>query len=70
MRKYPEGTAWSDLIPFQKTWVSCPKMVAYGKSCEIPGPYYFWTPLKSSIPDVWNQTLWTLFGLEIEVREP
>ena len=37
------------------------------KSCEISGPYNFLTPIKSSIPDIWNWNCWTLFGLEIEV---
>ena len=39
----------------------------HGKNHEISGPYNFWTPLKSNIPDVWNGNCWTLFGLEIEV---
>ena len=67
MRKYQEGPTWSDLIPFLKTWVSSPKIVAYSKSREISGPYNFWTPLKSSVPDAWNRISWTLFRLEIEV---
>ena len=36
------------------------------KSREISGPYNFLTPIKSSTPDVWNWTCWTLFGSEIE----
>ena len=40
------------------------------KNCEISGPYYFWTPIKSYNADVWNWncwTCWTLFGLEIDM---
>ena len=37
------------------------------KSREISGPYNFLTPIKSSTPDVWNWTCWTLFGLDNEV---
>ena len=40
----------------------------HGKNCEISGMYNFWTPIKSSIPDVWNWNCWTLFGLENEWR--
>ena len=39
----------------------------HGKNREIFGPYNFWTPIKSNIPDVWNWNFWTLFGSEIEV---
>ena len=39
----------------------------HGKNREISGPYNFWTPVKSNIPDVWNWNCWTLFGSEIEV---
>ena len=39
----------------------------HGKNYEISGPYNFWTPVKSNIPDVWNWNCWTLFGSEIEV---
>ena len=38
----------------------------YGKKCDISGPYKFWIPIKSNIPDVWNWNCWTLFGSEIE----
>ena len=37
------------------------------KSHEISGPYDFLTPIKSSIPDVWNWNCWTLFVLENEL---
>ena len=39
----------------------------HGKNCEISGPYNFWAPVKSNIPDVWYWNCWTLFGSEIEV---
>ena len=42
----------------------------HGKNCEISGMYNFWTPIKSSIPDVWNWNCWTLFDWEIEVGGP
>ena len=44
------------------------KLSILGKSREIFGPYNFWTPVKSNIPDVlnWNGC-WTLFGSKIEV---
>ena len=38
------------------------------KSRDIYGPYNFLTPIKSSIPDVWNLNSWALFILENEVR--
>ena len=39
----------------------------HGKNHEISGPYNFWTPVKSNIPDVWNENCWTFFGSKIEV---
>ena len=38
----------------------------YGKNRKMSGLYNFWTPTKSSIPDVWNWNGWTLFSSEIE----
>ena len=40
----------------------------HGKNCEISGLYNFWTPTKSSSPDVWNWNCWTLLDWEIEVE--
>ena len=37
------------------------------RNCEIFGPYNFWTPLKSNIPDVCNWNCWILFRPVIEV---
>ena len=37
------------------------------KSRAFFSPYNFLTPIKSSIPDVWNWNCWTLFGLQNEV---
>ena len=38
------------------------------KNREISGPYNFWIPVKSNIPDFWNWSYWILFGSETEVR--
>ena len=40
------------------------------KSRAFFSPYNFLTPIKSSIPDVWNWNCWTLFDWEIEVGGP
>ena len=42
----------------------------YCKSRAFFSPYNFLTPIKSSIPDVWNWNCWTLFDWEIEVGGP
>ena len=39
------------------------------KNCKISDLHNFWTPIKTSILDVWNWKCWTLFGLEIEERD-
>ena len=41
----------------------------HDKNCEFSGPYNFWTPVKSNIPDFWSWNFWTLFGSEIEVGD-
>ena len=47
-----------------------PKIAAYMiKIVKFFGSNNFWTPVKSNIPDVWNENCWTLFGSEIEVGD-
>ena len=44
----------------------------HGKNREISGQYNFWTPIKNSIPDVWNWNCWNFFvqKLKWEVMAP
>ena len=37
----------------------------HGKSRETSGPFYFWTPIKTNIPDVWNWNCLALFDSKI-----
>ena len=72
MTTFSEGPAVS-IGPFQKVQhrvIYFPIVVRrnvseLSKSCRTHCKN-FWTPIKSSIPDVWNWNYWTLFGLEIE----
>ena len=69
---FSEDPTWSDLF-FLCSWKlkNCRKLFKncsiHDKNCEFSGPYNFWTPVKSNIPDFWNWNFWTLFGSEIEV---
>ena len=62
--KFSEGPTWSENR--HKLSKNCS---IHGKNRESSGPYNFWTPMKSNIPDVWNWNFCTLFGSEIEVGE-
>ena len=63
VRSFSKGPVWQYRTFLQK--VLCD---INGKNCEISGKCYFWTLLKSNIPNVWKRNYWTLFGSEIEVR--
>ena len=63
VRSFSEGPVWQ-----YRTFLQKVLREINGKNREISGKCYFWTLLKSNIPDVWKWNYWTLFGSEIEVR--
>ena len=73
--KYQIFLKWSfSFLQLEKTWVICTKIVAYnGKNRKISGPHNFWTPKKSSIPDLDKSTssqISNCDGVMLDTRRP